>query len=75
MLTRKHAQAIADIIKPHVVRQIVDSADDFHYQRGSIDAAHDIALDLFDMLKADNPRMDRQRFMDACGLDRGSSVP
>lgn len=52
-MTKKDFEAIARILK---------SKD------GRIDAVEMIAEDLADLFAADNPRFDRDRFIEACGI-------
>jgi hypothetical protein len=53
-MTRKDYVIIADAI-----------ATSWHH---SADSKADIARNLADALQADNPRFDRARFLDACGV-------
>jgi len=54
-MTRKDFQLIADVIKGHT-----DGKDD-HVMRG-------FALSMVVELQKDNPRFDRVRFLEACGV-------
>ena len=56
MMTRKHFEAQAAIIKKHVAT----AGRDFCYE---------LAIDLADYFERDNPRFDRGRFFKACGVD------
>ena len=55
MLSRKVYKAQAAIIKKHV-------------PKAGRDACYDIATDLANYYANDNPRFDRTRFFEACGL-------
>ena len=55
MLTRKTYEAQAAIIKKHV-------------PTAGRDACYDIATDIANYFANDNPRFDRARFFEACGL-------
>jgi hypothetical protein len=55
MLTRKVYEAQAAIIARHV-------------PKAGRDACYDIATDLANYYAKDNPRFDRTRFFEACGL-------
>ena len=59
MFTRQHYKAIAAIIRPHLLVSKIreDGAQ-----------VADIALELADYFAQDNPRFDRERFLEACGL-------
>jgi len=56
MLSRKVYEVQAAIIKKHV-------------PKAGRDACYDIATDLANYYAKDNPRFDRTRFFEACGLD------
>jgi hypothetical protein len=56
MLTRKVYEAQAAIIARHV-------------PKAGRDTCYDIATDLANYYEKDNPRFDRTRFFEACGLD------
>lgn len=64
-LSRKHYQAIADIIKDQLVlsQPLSDQQDD-----GAVVAVNDLAIQLSNYFKADNSNFDRFRFLEACGL-------
>jgi hypothetical protein len=55
MLTRKTYEAQAAIIKKHV-------------PKAGRDACYEMATDLANYYAKDNPRFDRARFFEACGL-------
>jgi hypothetical protein len=57
-MTRKDYQAIAVIIS--------SLADKYQFDDGR-HVVSEVASDLADMMAEDNPRFDRQRFLDACG--------
>lgn len=64
MLTRKDFKAVAEIIaqrKP----SFTTSREDI----GKMTACRYLAIDLADYFAAQNPRFDRSRFMQACGLN------
>ena len=60
MFTRQHYKAIAEIVKNAKERDFWSS---FRVQ-----ALARIAYDLADCFGKDNPRFDRQKFFDACGI-------
>lgn len=62
MLTRKHYEAIAEILSEH--------KDDSQYST-VIDErrVESISLSLADYFEKDNPRFDRDRFLEACGVE------
>ena len=55
MMTRKHFEAQAAIIKKHVAT----AGRDFCYE---------MAIDLADYFAGENPNFDRGRFFEACGM-------
>lgn len=55
-MSRKHYEAVAESIRIATV------------DHGVSDSIRDIGDDLANMFAEDNPRFDRQRFLDACGL-------
>ncbi len=59
MLSRKHYKAIAEIVKKNTTK--VDKII-LYVKRA------DMVCDLADYFAADNPRFDRARFLEACGL-------
>lgn len=66
MFTRIHYKAIAEIIKENTdiqteVRPL--------YRQGTYDARNRIARAMADFFYPDNPRFDRNKFMEACGAD------
>lgn len=73
-MTRKDYVLIADTIAGHV-RDIANQQFDALSDRGKAIlsgerlAVQNIAHRLADQLRNDNPRFDRQRFIDACQLD------
>ena len=56
MLSRKVYEVQAAIIKKHLVK-------------AGVSVCYDIATDLANYFANDNPRFDRTRFFEACGLD------
>lgn len=57
-MTRKDYQAIAEVIST--------LADKYQFDDGRY-IVSEVASDLAEVLQNDNPRFDRQRFLDACG--------
>ncbi len=55
MLTRKVFEAQAAIIKEHLPKV-------------GREFSHEMASDLADYFERENPRFDRERFLEACGL-------
>jgi len=64
MLTKKDFKAVAE----NIATTIGDGFDDSDYDLGWQDAIEDIAKQLADYFAAQNPRFDRERFMQVCGL-------
>ena len=64
-LSRKHYQAIADLIKDQMVlsQPLTDQQSD-----AAAIAVSDLAIQLSHYFKADNSNFDRFRFLKACGL-------
>ena len=58
-MTRKDYQAVAEIIST--------LADKYQFDEGK-DIIAEVALDLADMMQDDNPRFNRETFLDACGF-------
>jgi len=58
-MTRKDYELIAEVFSDHNRR----------YGRRTAAVADELAEDMADALKEDNPRFDRERFLKACGLD------
>lgn len=61
MLTKKHFKAIAEIIRTS--RDVIIT-----YTSNKPIAECDVAEHLADYFATQNPRFDRQKFLDACGL-------
>jgi hypothetical protein len=59
MFSKRHYQAIADVLKTHNNDIGVDEGY-CYYQ----------TMDMIEMFERDNPKFDRARFLDACGLDQ-----
>ncbi len=57
-MTKKHYQAIAVILLHH--KKCIDSG---------FEPKQTIAHDLADYFTTDNPRFDRSRFLEACGIE------
>jgi len=66
MLTQKDFKAVADVIANNHTH--LDDCDADYYQGGRYDSANSIAGQLADYFATQNPRFDRSRFMQACGL-------
>lgn len=63
MFTRQHYKAIAEIVKGQK-----ELADVFAHKQFATQRISDIAKGLADYFAKDNPRFDRDRFLEACGL-------
>lgn len=65
MLSRKNCKAIADCI---ALARIKGKQEERYkdYEDGINAGCQDIAYRLVDYLEQDNPRFDRQKFLDAC---------
>lgn len=63
MFTRKHYEAVAEIIKERSKHY----ADMGRY--GCANGAGSVGDKLADLFEKDNPRFDRDRFLAACGLN------
>jgi hypothetical protein len=61
-MTRKDYRKIADVLLSHM-----HVADQFHSESYG-EVVEFIAKDLAHMLKYDNPRFDREKFLAACGV-------
>lgn len=61
MTTRKDFEAVAQIVQANTVPDPAAGFDE-----GFSACAHSIASDLADYFESDNPRFDRERFMEAC---------
>lgn len=59
MFTRQHYKAIAEIVKKNTAR----TGEIMVYIKRA-----DVVCDLADYFAQDNPRFDRDRFLEACGL-------
>lgn len=66
MVTEKNFKAIAEIVA-NSHHRFEDIGKSF-YAGGRFDACENIAEKLVDYLATQNPRFDRQKFLDACGL-------
>lgn len=62
-MTRKDYVLIAEVIKTQIELSLKFGEDDARY------GAENIALDLASKLSQDNPRFDRSRFLQACGVN------
>jgi hypothetical protein len=65
MMTRKHFEAVAEIIKHNSVDISHDPTD---HERGRDMQSFLISSDLADYFANENPNFDRARFMKACQL-------
>ncbi len=65
MVTKKDFKAIAEIIRKHTIR--AGHPDPF-LVRTAKDIARIYATNLADYFATQNPRFDRQKFLNACGL-------
>lgn len=68
-MTRKDYVKIAEAINETVRQNDTDAhctSEDNDYVNGKRDATHTIMVGIADMLAADNPRFDRERFYRAC---------
>lgn len=66
MFTRRHFEAIAEIIRSN--SNIVGESNSF--DKGAKYGGACIAQDLSDLFKEDNPQFDESRFFQACGLTK-----
>lgn len=62
-MTKKDFEAVASII-----RQNLPILTDNEYDRGRRDAVDNVADDLADYFKSENPHFHRGRFLTSCGL-------
>lgn len=67
--TRKHYKAIAEIIKYQ--RRYIEPTkwESKDYSKAIADVTLNIAKDMSRMFASDNLRFDRDKFMNACGLE------
>jgi len=63
MMTRQNFKVIAAILKDNL---IIDPYSE--YEDGRVAQVHYIAVELADAFQNDNPRFDRVKFLEACGL-------
>lgn len=63
MFIRQHYEAIAEIIKSRI--EYVSVFTDHTMAKGTCNG---IATELADYFAKDNPRFDRDKFLEACGL-------
>ena len=72
-MSKRDYERIALRISAHYLR--FESEERCLYEAGYTDGsratAKGLASDLADVLKADNPRFDRARFLKACGIGEG----
>jgi hypothetical protein len=61
-MTRQDYVKIADVLASHM-----EVSDHFHSETYA-EIIEFVAKDLAHMLKADNPRFDREKFLTACGV-------
>ena len=61
MFSKRHYEAIAKVIKDHNVNDKLPS-------HRSTECCYYVVADIVDMFERDNPKFDRVRFLDACGL-------
>jgi hypothetical protein len=59
-MSKKDYEALAAVLKA--------AWDEWQYSHDGARAVQDIATGIADKLQADNPRFDRQRFLNACHL-------
>lgn len=62
-MTRKDYVLIADTIKG-----AINYEQDFNNDQSKVSGFKHLALALASTLESDNPRFDRDRFLDACGV-------
>lgn len=68
-MTKKDYIAIAAVIK-HARKEWIELNDhSADYQTAVGDAIEGVATDIADMLQRDNDRFDRDRFLEACGVE------
>lgn len=67
-MSRKHYEAVAEMIAEVVADTPAHSDPEGFIATGRMQATRSIARGLASMFGEDNPRFDRQRFLDACGL-------
>lgn len=63
MFTKQHYEAIAKIIK-----QEIEWSESYQTEGVRTNTCKHIALDLAQYFESDNPRFDRKRFLEACGV-------
>ena len=76
--TQKHYKTVAHVLKTNLMRYEIDftssgnddaDVDEIYATALARGAVKDIALDLHNVFRVDNPRYDANKFMDACGID------
>lgn len=65
-MTRKHYRAIANIIK--LERSTEFAINDINMD-ATLDVLKNVANNLAGYFEQDNPKFNRQRFLDACGIE------
>jgi len=63
-MTRKDYEATA-----RVIRRNLERAHNYGAQVREVLAVQDIAQEMADIFASDNPRFDRAKFLEACGLE------
>jgi len=63
MMTKKNFEAIAEALRQSTVQ--FDETDGY-FERGRLTQSLMVVSDLADVFAADNPRFDRQKFLEAC---------
>jgi len=64
-MTKKHFKAIAEILRVHRL----NAQNDYDYDHTVQNTVNEIAGDLADYFKSQNPRFDRTRFLQAAGIE------
>jgi len=75
--TQKHYKTVAHVLKTNLMRYEIDftssgnddDVNEIYATALARGAVKDIALDLHNVFRVDNPRYDANKFMDACGID------
>ena len=76
--TMKHYQTVADVLRTNLNKYEIDllgtvndddTIDDIYATASARVAIKDIARDLHNIFRSDNPRYDADKFWEACGID------
>ena len=70
MMTRKHFEAVAEIIRLSAPLEPALHENESIWIDGAKDMLGRVASDLADLFAQENPRFDREKFLRACGVEQ-----